>query len=31
MNVLVIDVGTYSMRGLHLENQGICLTERQVF
>ena len=28
MNVLVIDVGTSSMRGILFEHQGKCLTEK---
>lgn len=31
MNVLVIDVGTSSMRGILFEHQGKCLTEKQEF
>ena len=29
MNVLVIDVGTSSMRGILFDHQGKCLTEKQ--
>jgi sugar (pentulose or hexulose) kinase len=31
MNVLVIDVGTSSMRGILFDHQGKCLTEKQEF
>ena len=29
MNVLVIDVGTSSMRGILFDHQGKCLSEKQ--
>ena len=31
MNVLVIDVGTSSMRGILFDHQGKCLSEKQEF